>query len=124
MKVKTRKDRRLRIKLRGRKRIVGTNDRPRLAVFRSEVHTYAQAIDDMSSRTLAAASTRDPSLKAQLSEGARSGNKGGAQVVGRSIAEKLLAKDIRQVVFDRGGSLYHGRIRAVAEAAREAGLKF
>ncbi|HWP99159.1 MAG TPA: 50S ribosomal protein L18 [Vicinamibacterales bacterium] len=124
MKVRTKRDRRERIRLRQRKRIVGTPERPRLAVFRSLSHIYAQVIDDLSGRTLAAASTVEPAVRAQLTGGARGGNKRGAEIVGRVIAERLIEKGVRRVVFDRGGFLYHGRVRAVAEAARAAGLEF
>ena len=124
MKIQTKKDRRTRIALRQRKRISGTAERPRLRVFRSVSHIYAQVIDDLSGTTIASAASTEPAVKAQLSEAARAGNKAGAQVLGRTIAERLLAKGIRHVVFDRGGFLYHGRVRAVAEAAREAGLEF
>jgi large subunit ribosomal protein L18 len=124
MKINTKKDRRQRIALRQRKRISGTAERPRLRVFRSVSHIYAQVIDDMSGTTLAAVATTEPALKPQLSGPARPGNKAGAQVLGKTIAERLLAKGIKRVVFDRGGFLYHGRIRAVADAAREAGLEF
>ena len=100
------------------------NGRPRLSVFRSSKHIYAQVIDDLSGTTIASAASTEPALKGQLGGPARPGNKAGAQVLGRTIAERLLAKGIKQVVFDRGGFLYHGRIKAVAEAAREAGLEF
>jgi large subunit ribosomal protein L18 len=124
MKINTTKDRRTRIALRQRKRITGTADRPRLRVFRSVSHIYAQVIDDMTGTTLASAASTEPALKGQLSGTARPGNKAGAQVLGKTIAERLIAKGIKRVVFDRGGFLYHGRIKAVAEAAREAGLEF
>jgi large subunit ribosomal protein L18 len=124
MKINTKKDRRQRVALRQRKRIAGTAERPRLRVFRSVSHIYAQVIDDMSGQTLASASSTEPALKSQLSGTARAGNKAGAQVLGKTIAERLIGKGIKRVVFDRGGFLYHGRIRAVAEAAREAGLEF
>ena len=124
MKINTKKDRRQRVALRQRKRIAGTAERPRLRVFRSVSHIYAQVIDDMSGQTLAAAATTEPALKPMLSGTARPGNKAGAQVLGKTIAERLIGKGIKRVVFDRGGFLYHGRIRAVAEAAREAGLEF
>jgi large subunit ribosomal protein L18 len=124
MKINTKKDRRVRIGLRQRKRIAGTPERPRLRVFRSVSHIYAQVIDDMSGTTLASAASTEPSLKDQLSGPARPGNTAGAQVLGKTIAERLISKGIKRVVFDRGGFLYHGRIRAVAEAAREAGLDF
>jgi large subunit ribosomal protein L18 len=124
MRIQTKKDRRVRIGLRQRKRIAGTAERPRLRVFRSVSHIYAQVIDDLSGTTLAAAATTEPAVKGALEGGARPGNRAGAQVLGRTIAERLLAKGITRVVFDRGGYLYHGRVRAVAEAAREAGLEF
>ena len=124
MKINTKKDRRQRVALRQRKRIAGTAERPRLRVFRSVSHIYAQVIDDMSGQTLASASSTEPALKSQLSGTARAGNKAGALVLGKTIAERLIGKGIKRVVFDRGGFLYHGRIRAVAEAAREAGLEF
>ncbi len=116
MKINTKKDR--------RERIAGTAERPRLRVFRSVSHIYAQVIDDMTGNTLVSAASTEPALKPQLSGPARPGNKAGAQVLGKTIAERLIATGIKRVVFDRGGFLYHGRIRAVAEAAREAGLEF
>ncbi len=124
MKIKTKADRRERISRRIRKRVTGTGARPRLAVFRSVQHIYAQAVDDGTGRTLAAASSVEPALKAALAEGAKGGNLKGAAVVGKAIADRLIALGVKQVVFDRGGFLYHGRVRAVAEAAREAGLEF
>jgi large subunit ribosomal protein L18 len=124
MKISTKKDRRVRIGLRQRKRIAGTVERPRLRVFRSVSHIYAQVIDDATGTTLASVSTTEPALKPQLGGPARAGNKAGAQLLGKTIAERSIAKGIKKVVFDRGGFLYHGRIRAVAEAAREAGLEF
>jgi large subunit ribosomal protein L18 len=107
----SRNEMRLRIHRRIRKRVRGTAERPRLSVFRSLQHIYAQVIDDTRGHTLAAASS--------LEEGVA-----GARVVGRLVAERALAKGIRRVVFDRGGYLYHGRVKALAEAAREAGLEF
>ena len=124
MKITTNKDRRKRISLRQRKRISGTAERPRLRVFRSVSHIYAQVIDDMTGTTLVAAASTESGLKAQAAGGARGGNKAGAQALGKTIAERAIAKGIKRVVFDRGGYLYHGRIRAVADAAREAGLEF
>jgi large subunit ribosomal protein L18 len=124
MKINTKKDRRVRIGLRQRKRIAGTPERPRLRVFRSVSHIYAQVIDDMTGTTIVSAASTEPSLKPQLGGPARAGNKAGAQLLGKTIAERLIAKGIKRVVFDRGGFLYHGRVRAVAEAAREAGLEF
>ncbi len=124
MKINTTKDRRTRIALRQRKRIAGTAERPRLRVFRSVSHIYAQVIDDMTGTTIASAASTEPAVKGTLTGAARPGNKAGAQALGKTIAERLIAKGIKRVVFDRGGFLYHGRIRAVAEAAREAGLEF
>ena len=124
MKITTKKDRRVRIALRQRKRIAGTPERPRLRVFRSVAHIYAQVIDDMSGETLASASSTEPSLKTVFTKAARGGNLAGAKVLGKTIAERLQEKGIKRVVFDRGGFLYHGRIKAVADAAREAGLEF
>ena len=124
MKIRTKKDRRDRIRLRQRKRIHGTAERPRLAVFRSVAHIYAQVIDDMAGRTLAAASSTEPSLKKVFSGKVRGGNTAGAEAVGQLIADRLKEKGITRVVFDRGGNLYHGRVRAVADAARKAGLEF
>jgi large subunit ribosomal protein L18 len=124
MKINTTKDRRTRIALRQRKRIKGTSERPRLRVFRSVSHIYAQVIDDMSGTTLAAAASTEPVLKTTFAGSTRGGNVAGAKALGKTIAERLIEKGIKRVVFDRGGFLYHGRIRAVAEAAREAGLEF
>ena len=124
MKVKTKQARRTRVRLRQRQRIRGTADRPRLAVSRSLVNISAQVIDDQIGRTIAAASSTEPALKALLQNGARGGNMAGARVVGKAVAERLIALGVKQVVFDRGGFLYHGRVRNVAEAAREAGLEF
>ena len=124
MKIKTKSDRRERIRVRQRKRIAGTAERPRLSVFRSVSHIYAQVIDDQSSATVAAASTAEPGLKAQFTGEVRGGNKAGAEAIGKIIAERLKEKGITRVVFDRGGRLYHGRVRAVAEAAGAAGLEF
>ena len=124
MRIKTREDRRNRIKLRLRKRITGDRDRPRLTVFRSLSHVYVQVIDDMTGKTVASAATTEPALKSGLSGKTRGGNKAGAELIGRTIAERLIDKGIKKVVFDRNGYLYHGRIQAVADAARKAGLEF
>jgi large subunit ribosomal protein L18 len=124
MKIKTKDDRRHRIQLRQRKRIMGTQQRPRLSVFRSVSHIYAQVIDDLSGRTLVSASTMDPQLKGTFGTGVAGGNLKGAEAIGKAIAERSIDKGIKQVVFDRSGFLYHGRIRAVADAARKAGLEF
>jgi large subunit ribosomal protein L18 len=124
MRIRTKKDRRERIQRRLRKRIHGTAERPRLAVFRSVAHIYAQVIDDFGGRTVAAASSNDPKLKSTFSGQVRGGNLAGAEAIGTLIAERLKEKGISRVVFDRGGNLYHGRVRAVADAARKAGLEF
>jgi len=105
--------------LRVRKKISGTPERPRLSVYRSEKNIYAQIIDDVNSVTLVSASTLDKSLNLKVG-----GNKESAKLVGELIAKKALEKGISEVVFDRGGYVYHGRIQSLAEAAREAGLKF
>ncbi|HVC20727.1 MAG TPA: 50S ribosomal protein L18 [Vicinamibacterales bacterium] len=124
MKIKTREDRRDRIKLRIRKRMRGTGEQPRLTVFRSLAHVYAQVVDDRSGQTLVAASSVEPALKGTMPAGAAGGNVAGARAIGRVIAERAREKGITRVVFDRNGFLYHGRIKAIAEAAREAGLEF
>jgi large subunit ribosomal protein L18 len=124
MKIRTKDDRRHRIQLRQRKRISGTTERPRLSVFRSVSHIYAQVIDDLSGKTLVSASSMDPKLKGGFAKGVRGGNLKGAQAVGAAVAERSIAQGIKRVVFDRSGFLYHGRIRAVADAARKAGLEF
>jgi len=124
MKIRTTQDRRERIRLRQRKRITGTAERPRMAIFRSVAHIYAQVIDDMNGRTVASASSTEKSLGKVFSGDVRGGNRAGAEALGKLIAERLKEKGISRVVFDRGGNLYHGRIRAVAEAARAAGLEF
>jgi large subunit ribosomal protein L18 len=124
MKIRTKKDRRERIRLRQRKRISGTAERPRMAIFRSVAHIYAQVIDDLSGRTVASASSVEPALEKVFDGPVRGGNKAGAEALGKVIAERLKEQGISRVVFDRGGNLYHGRIRAVAEAARKAGLEF
>jgi large subunit ribosomal protein L18 len=124
MKINTKNDRRVRIQLRQRKRIAGTKQRPRLSVFRSVGHIYAQVIDDMSGETLVSASTIDPTLKGGFAAAVKGGNIKGAEAIGKAIAERSIEKGIKRVVFDRSGFLYHGRIRAVADAARKAGLEF
>ena len=103
---------------------MGTKERPRLSVFRSVSHIYAQVIDDLSGQTLVSASSVDPKIKASLGTGVTGGNLKGAEAIGRTIAERSIEKGIKRVVFDRSGFLYHGRIRAVADAARKAGLEF
>ena len=124
MRIKTKTDRRRRIQLRQRKRIAGTAVRPRLSVFRSMSHIYAQVIDDASGATLVAASSVEPAIRAGFAKDVRGGNIKGAEAVGQVIAARSKEKGITRVVFDRGGFLYHGRIRAVADAARKAGLEF
>ena len=124
MQIRTKKDRRDRIRLRQRKRIHGTSDRPRLSVFRSVAHIYAQVIDDMAGRTVVSAASTEPSLKTVFSGKVRGGNMAGAEAIGKVVAERLKDKGITRVVFDRGGNLYHGRVRAVADGARKAGLEF
>jgi large subunit ribosomal protein L18 len=124
MKIRTKADRRNRIRLRQRKRILGTAERPRLAVFRSVSHIYAQVIDDLAGRTVAAAASTEPTLKQTFSGKVSGGNLAGAQAIGEVIAGRLKDKGITRVVFDRGGNLYHGRVQAVADAARKAGLEF
>ena len=104
-----------------RNKIQGTAQRPRLSVFRSEKHIYAQIIDDMTGTTLVAASTVEKDIKASVKA---TSNVEAAAAVGTAIAKKAAAKGIEEVVFDRGGFLYHGRVKALAEAAREAGLQF
>ena len=124
MKIKTKDDRRHRIQLRQRKRIAGTPERPRLSVFRSVAHIYAQVIDDHTGKTIAAASSVEPSLKGAFAKDVRGGNIKGAEAIGTAIAQRSLEKGVKRVVFDRAGFLYHGRIRAVADAARKGGLEF
>jgi large subunit ribosomal protein L18 len=102
-----------------RKHVTGTTERPRLAVFRSNKHISAQVIDDVSGRTLAAASSVEKDLK-----GAVGGNRDAAKKVGQLLGERAKAAGVSKVVFDRGGFLYHGRVAALADAAREAGLEF
>ena len=119
----TKHERRIRRHLRVRKKVFGTSERPRLAVFRSLKHMYAQIIDDTQGRTLVFVSTLDPQLRKQLAESG-TGNVQAAREVGRELARRALEKGITRVVFDRGGFLYHGRVAAVAEGAREGGLQF
>lgn len=103
-----------------RRRVFGTPDRPRLAVFRSNQHIYAQVIDDTQHHTLAAASTLEPEMRRQVSGATQAAS----EMVGKLVAERALEQGINQVVFDRGGKLYHGRLAALAEGARSAGLEF
>jgi large subunit ribosomal protein L18 len=119
MSTKTKKESRSRRKSRIRKKVIGTQQKPRLSVFRSLNHIYVQAIDDSTGKTLFAASSTEVKGKTK-----GTGNKDAAKAVGELIANKCKDKGIEQVVFDRGGYLYHGRVKALAEAARAAGLKF
>jgi large subunit ribosomal protein L18 len=109
---------RMRIHRRIRRRVAGTPDRPRLAVFRSLNHIYVQLIDDQDGKTIAAAASTEKDLRG------KGGNLEGAKLIGQKVAERAKEKGITKVVFDRGGYLYHGRVKALAEAAREAGLEF
>ncbi len=104
-----------------RNKVTGTPEKPRMCVFRSAKHISVQIIDDTKGTTLAAASTMDKDIKAEVGYG---GNKEAAKVVGAAIAKKALAAGIETVAFDRGGFLYHGRVKELADGAREAGLKF
>ncbi len=104
-------------KARIRKKVNGASARPRLCVFRSSKHIYAQLIDDVSGQTIVAASTLDV-------DGAKNANKDSATAIGKEIAKRAQSKNIKSVVFDRNGYLYHGRVKALAEGAREAGLQF
>ncbi len=113
-----RRTRRVRNRLRGKYRLVA---RPRLSVFRSHKHIYAQLIDDTRGHTLAAASTLDKELREKIAYG---GNQDAARAVGQLIAQRALAAGVKEVVFDRGPYKYHGRVKALADAAREAGLEF
>ena len=108
-------------RVRVRKAVFGTKDRPRLSVFRSNAHIYAQIIDDTSGQTLACASSGDTDLRKQLKSG---GTLDAAKVVGELLAKRAKAVNISKVVFDRGGRLYHGRVKALADGSRAAGLDF
>jgi len=112
---------RLKRKLRIRKKISGTNEQPRLSVFRSSRHIYVQVIDDVSGQTLVAASTNEKQVKAQPKFDSKIK---AANYVGKLVAERAIEKGIKDIVFDRNGYLYHGRVKAVSDGAREAGLKF
>lgn len=122
MKVTSRAESRQRRKKRVRRRLQGTSERPRLSVFRSAKHIYAQVIDDTTARTLLAVSSLSKEVKPQLQ--GKGGNKEGAAIIGGSIAKRALEQGIKKVVFDRSGFLYHGRVKALAEAARQNGLEF
>ena len=112
---------RRRVHERVRTKVVGTTERPRLSVYRSLDHIYAQVIDDHSGKTLVSASSVDTDTKKNLKGG---GNVAAAKVIGKAIAERAKAAGVNKVVFDRGGYKYHGRVKALADAAREAGLQF
>lgn len=112
---------RQRIHRRMRQRMAGSSERPRLCVYRSIKHIRVQLIDDLKGHTIAAASSLDPDVKKQIKGG---GNIASAKIVGKVIAERAKAAGVESVVFDRGGYQYHGRVQALADAAREAGLKF
>ena len=113
---------RKRVHRRIRRKVAGSTARPRLAVFRSVKHIYAQVIDDSVGHTLAAASSNEKSdAKSEVKSG---GNVAGAKAVGKLLAERAKEKGVKSVVFDRGGYLYHGRVKALADAAREGGLEF
>jgi large subunit ribosomal protein L18 len=114
----TRNEIRQRVHKRIRSRVAGTQERPRLAVFRSLNHIYAQVIDDQQGHTLVSAASTEKDLKG------KGGNVEGAKVIGKAVADRAKEKGIKRVVFDRGGYQYHGRVKALADAAREAGLEF
>ncbi|MBW1733337.1 MAG: 50S ribosomal protein L18 [Deltaproteobacteria bacterium] len=118
----SRTERRLRRKKRVRKKVKGSPEQPRLSVFRSSKHIYAQIIDDSAGRTLAEASSLSKDLRDKI--GKDGGNKKGAAVVGEAIGRLALSRGIRKVAFDRNGFLYHGRVKALSEAARKSGLLF
>ena len=117
--MKSKKDKRQKVRFKIRKRVIGSPEQPRLAVFRSNNEIYAQLIDDSSSTTLAAASSREDNLPGDKSTRVEQ-----AKSVGKMIAERAKSAGIDNVVFDRGGFLYHGRVKALADAARAAGLNF
>ncbi|MCX7857389.1 MAG: 50S ribosomal protein L18 [Deltaproteobacteria bacterium] len=121
MERREKEERRLRRHKRIRKKIFGTSDRPRLCVYKSLKHIYAQLIDDESQKVITGVSTLTPGIREKIKNG---GNKESAGLVGKAIAEKALALGIKKVVFDRNGFKYHGRIKALADSAREAGLIF
>jgi large subunit ribosomal protein L18 len=125
-KVGMRQGARKRRQARVRKKVLGTPDRPRLSVFKSAKHIYGQLIDDVHRHTIASASSLSPSFRERAHgiEKASGGNVGGAKIVGTLLAGQAHAKGVTQIVFDRNGFLYHGRVKALAEGAREAGLQF
>jgi large subunit ribosomal protein L18 len=122
MKAQERTEARRRVRIRVRQKVKGSAERPRLAVFKSGRHIYAQVIDDAAGRTVAHASSLDPGLKKEAA--ATGANVESAKRVGRLVAERAKEKGVARVVFDRGGYIYHGKVRALAEAAREGGLEF
>ncbi len=122
MDVFKKREARLRRRKRVRKKVLGVPERPRLCVFRSAKHVYAQIIDDTTGKTLVATSSLSKDLAGKIQ--GKSGNKEGAAMVGADMAEKAIKKGIKQVVFDRNGFIYHGRVKALSEAAREHGLIF
>jgi large subunit ribosomal protein L18 len=115
----TKKERRERIKLRIRKRLRGSSESPRMSVFRSNKEIYAQIVNDDDGKTIVSVSSRDKGIA-----GTKGNKSEVAQMVGKAIAEKAIKEGVSQVVFDRNGYLYHGRVKSLAEAAREGGLKF
>ncbi|MDO8141714.1 MAG: 50S ribosomal protein L18 [Candidatus Brocadiales bacterium] len=119
--VKEKLRKRTRRHLRIRQKVIGTAERPRLSVYRSLKHIYCQIINDIEGKTLVAASTQSPDLRTQIKYG---GNVAAAEIVGKKIAEEAKSKGITKVVFDKGGYKYHGRIKALAEAARKYNLSF
>jgi large subunit ribosomal protein L18 len=121
MSPKSREQKRIRRHIRVRKHVAGTSDRPRVSVFRSLSQIYAQVIDDTTGRTLVAVSTVDKDLREKIGKMKKAEQ---AKEVGKVLAERAQSKGIKQVVFDRGGYRYHGRVKALAEAARAAGLQF
>ncbi len=121
MNQKTQRRRLERRKARVRKKVQGTPERPRLTVFRSNAHIYAQVVDDVSGLTLAAASSMDATLRETIKSGS---SKVAAQAVGKLLSERAKAANVTNVVFDRNGRLYHGRVKALADASREGGVVF
>jgi|SRR5512143_673269 large subunit ribosomal protein L18 len=120
-KAEERTEARRRVRVRIREKVHGNADRPRLAIFKSGKHIYAQVVDDSTGRTVAQASSLDPSLRKQEKAGA---NVGTAGRVGELVAQRAKEKGVAKVVFDRGGYIYHGKVRALADAARKGGLEF
>ena len=121
-KVSEKASRRKRAHQRLRQKLAGTTERPRLSIFKSSRYVYAQVINDQTGQTLVAAASLEPTLKGKI--GAGTATKAAAKAVGEAVAERALAKGIQQVVFDRGGYVYHGRVKELAEAARAKGLQF